>query len=506
MSLEQLCLRILGKPTALDVMLLFDKPVTILQPLCDLLDNWKYDEFQGEYQPVYQQFGAILLLVLAFTTRYNLSTADLGIRSTTSFVAKFLSQGYLSRSVEELTSQEQEYLHGWIGGLFDNESGAGLGDELMERCLPQNFYLMIPTLFHQVVLACSTKNLSDEALNSGLEFLVDVFLLPALVPAITWLSSHLWENRGDANTVLQILAALIINPPSGSEDAANMLNICIKITSKTLEHSLRWLQRAEPTRQDVEPLSKALRPHLGWERRGASDHVELETWCATPGGGLSVAIKQTVSNLFQWALGPGLNVHPANYTHRQLLVGVRFLGAKRVLNIIVDEVKAQTDVGNGGVILDIACALICAPDAASWDMGDNIIHSTQPLQRRLTLREALKNEIENAPKLHKSTSETAKQQAETLIRIYRKVEAQSLMPQQPALLPQVGLVAALDDAIMAGDVGLGVSGDALGDAGSVGLSMDALGGVGVSDEDIMSGLMNDTGSLFGDGMGDGMGF
>lgn len=508
MSLQYLCGKIFRKSGTLDVMLLFDKPITILQPLCDLLDNWRYDEDQGEYQPVYQEFGTILLLVLAFTYRYNLSTVELGIHTTDSFVAKFLNQSHLSRALDDLSPQDQSNLNGWIRGLFDNESG-GLGDELMSSCPPQDFYLLIPTLFHHVVLACSTRNLNDEALKGGLEYLVDIFLLPSLIPGITWLSSHLWESRDDANAVLQILAALIINPSFISTTTTEMINTCIKLIAKNLEHSLRWLQKKEPTRQDVEPLSKALRPHLGFERCGGSDHVELESWTATPNGGLSAAIKQTILNLVQWGLNPGVNVHPANYTHRQILVGIKILGAKRLLHIILDEVKTQTEAGHGSLILDIATSLICAPDSSSWDTGD-IMSTSQPLQRRLTLREALKNEVDGAPKMHKSTEEGETLRAETIIRLFRKVEAQLIVPQQQALLTQDVLVTSLDEAIMAGDVGMGANGDVLGDASSVGLGMDALGsvgGVGVSDEDIMSGLMDGAGDLFGgDGMGDDLGF
>ncbi|TVY53481.1 Mediator of RNA polymerase II transcription subunit, partial [Lachnellula suecica] len=185
MSLKGLCSQLARKPSSLDVMLLFDKPTTILQPICDLLDNWHYDDDQGEYQPVYEEFGSILLLVLSFTHRYNLSTVDLGIRTPDSFVAKLLNQGHLSRAMDELTEQEQNHLDGWIRGLFDNESG-GLGDELMSSCPPQDFYLLVPTLFHHIVLACSTKNLSDDGLKGGLEYLVDTFLLPSLIPGITW--------------------------------------------------------------------------------------------------------------------------------------------------------------------------------------------------------------------------------------------------------------------------------------------------------------------------------
>ena len=504
MSLKSLCSQLARKPSALDVMLLFDKPTAILQPLVELLDSWRYDEDQGEYQPVYEEFGLILLLVLSFTHRYGLTVVDLGIRTPDSFVAKLLNQGHLSRAMEELTEQEQNHLDGWIRGLF--EVGT-LGDELMSSCPPQDFYLLVPTLFHHIVLACSTKNLTDEGLKSGLEYLVEPFLIPSLIPGITWLSSHLWESRGDANACVAILTALITNSSSNTE-ASQMLTAILNIVAKNLEHSLRWLQRAEPSRQDVEPLSKALRPSLGWERRGASDHTELESWTSSSGGGLVVAVKQTIANLVQWGLNPGININPANYTHRQILVSVKMLSAKRILTTIIEEVKSQTETGNGSIILDVASALICAPDPQSWDNGtpgiDVLGTEPRPLQRRMNLREALKSEAEAAPKTHKTDAF----HAETVVRLYRKVEAQLQMPQQTLMSHDaLDINQALDSAALDGAM---ASVGALDGMGANDMGM----GDGMGDSDLMHDLMGSGGGdlpdLFGSGdlgvMGDGLGF
>lgn len=149
-------------------MLLFEKPATILRPICELLDGWRYDEDQGEYQPVYEEFGCILLLIMVFVHRYNLTIVDLGIPASDSFIAKFLVKGTLCRPMEELSELEKNQLDGWIKGLFNAEGGA-LGDEIMAGCPPQDFYLLVPTLFRQIVLACSTGQLHDETLRGGLE-------------------------------------------------------------------------------------------------------------------------------------------------------------------------------------------------------------------------------------------------------------------------------------------------------------------------------------------------
>lgn len=169
MTLKQLCSQLAAKPLALDVLLLFDKPQKILHPLCDLLDNWGgYDEDQGEYHPVYEEFGSILILLLAFVYRYDLSPADLGIRSPGSFVGRLLGGGNRCRPLEGLNEQEKAHLNGWVHGLFDTDAG-GLGDDLMALCTPQDFYLLMPTLFHQIVVGLSAGYLTDDVLKGGLE-------------------------------------------------------------------------------------------------------------------------------------------------------------------------------------------------------------------------------------------------------------------------------------------------------------------------------------------------
>lgn len=168
MTLKSLCSQLASNPLNLDVLLLFDKTTSILSPLCDLLDNWRYENDEGEYQPVYEEFGSILLLLLAFVYRYNLSAPDLGLRTPDSFVAKLLSRGQLSRPLDELNDQEKNQLNGWIHGLFDAD-GAGLADELLSSCPPQNLYLLVPTLFHHIVLAFSTGYLTEDSLKTGIE-------------------------------------------------------------------------------------------------------------------------------------------------------------------------------------------------------------------------------------------------------------------------------------------------------------------------------------------------
>lgn len=464
MTLKQLCSRLASKPSSLDILLLFDKPYKILHPLCELLDNWGgYDEDQGEYQPVYEEFGSILLLLLAFVHRYSLTPTDLAIRSPDSFVGKLLGRGSLSRPLDELSEQEKSHLNGWVHGLFDSDAG-GLGDDLMSSCPPQDFYLLMPTLFDQIVMALSTGCLNEYLLRSGLECkyqlscphhygsltnrlldLLDTLLLPSLVPALLFLANNLRTDKQAGQAAVIKILQLTLRPNSISNEASIMLSSVLNIVAKPLELSLRSYQRQVPASQQVEPLLRALKENLAVSgRTGGADHSELENWTGTHHngsgsvGGLYGAIRHTVQNLVQWAQNSPGNGVPTTYTHRQILVALQICGAKRVLSALLKELKVQTEAGNGPVAYDVVTAIICAPDVHNSPVMDddpastrgadaNHNHTVQRKQRRITLREALKFEAEDFKKIQKSDP----LMAETVVRLHRRVEAQMTLPPPP---------------------------------------------------------------------------
>ncbi|KAI1214580.1 Med5-domain-containing protein [Annulohypoxylon truncatum] len=493
MTLKLLCGQLAKKPLSLDVMLLFDKPITILHPLCELLDNWRYEEDQGEYQPVYEEFGSILLLVLAFVYRYNLSPMDLGIRSD-SFVAKLLGVSQLNRPLSELTEQENRHLGRWIHGLFDTESG-GLADELLSSCPPQDFYLLVPTLFHQIVLAFSTNYLDEESLKIGVEYFVNTFLLPSLVPAILYMSNQLWIELSNINhnaehkAVLKILQ-LILLTKQGSTESQAMLASVVNIIAIPLEYGLRSYQRFDPKSPAIEPLLKAMRDNLRLSRRTASaPNNELEAWTQTANGGLTALIRHMIQGFVTWSAHPGLNVMPTSYTHRQILVALKMHGAKRFLYTILEEVKSHTEAGHGSIAHDVATALICAPDVTNMPppgetalLMDSSNHPVVPPQLRISLRAALKAEAEDCKTIQKSDPVMA----EIIVRLYRKVEAQMHVPPPTESMLQGELA----------NLGLGENAAALGDALAAAAQND-----GLQDEASMSldlGGGSDMGHLGGD--------
>ncbi|KAK4177924.1 putative mediator of RNA polymerase II transcription subunit 5 [Triangularia setosa] len=531
MALKQLCSQLASKPLSLDILLLFSPAQKILHPLRELIDHWGgYDEEQGEYQPVYEEFGSILLLLMAFAYRYNLSPADLGIRSPDSFVGKLIGGGHAVRLLSDVSPQEHSHLNGWIQGLF---AEGGLGDELMASCPPQDFYLLMPVLFGQISVALSAGYLHEETLKSGLEYLVEVFLIPSLVPAILYLSNQLWAEGPEGQKSIIKILQLLIRPNSISNEASAMFQSVLNIVAKPLEHALRSYQRSDPKAQEVEPLLRAIKENLTVSRRtGGADHAELESWTTTHGnhtpgnhgnghplpgslpgtnrqptqnldGGISAAVRHTIQGLVNWVQQAPLNGNtmPTAYTHRQTLAALKLLGAKQLLTVLLDELKTLTESGQGSVAHDVVTSLICAPDVtndtslASFnppnDGTDAAAFSAPPppIQRRLTLREALKHEADDWKKIQKSDPIMA----ETVVRLYRQVEAQMEVPRtavagllgQPDMVGGLGVVGgdALDNAMAA--AAQGVVGDSVG-VGSVGvegMTIDTTGLGGVDNHD-----------------------
>ncbi|OAQ77615.1 mediator of RNA polymerase II transcription subunit 5 [Purpureocillium lilacinum] len=470
--LRVLCSELAQKPQSLDILLLFEKITSVLEPLCQLLDTWRYDDPEGEYQPIYEEFGGITLLVLAFVYRYNLTPPDIGITSPESAVAKILTRAHIARDNDELVGRENAHMNGWIHGLFDTESG-GLGDELMSSCPPQEFYLLVASIFQSTVVAYTFGYINDEQLKSDVG---DTFLLPSLVPAIQYLSDALWVEQKGQKTIIKILH-LILLPNLASSEAGAMLSSVKYLIAKPLENSLRTYQKQDPKNQDIEPLLRALKDSLPLSRRtGAADHNEMSSWASSSSSGLAGAVKHTIQGLVQWSLHHGINATPASYTHRQLMASCRIGGTRRMLQVMLDEIRHQSEAGSASIVYDVVAAMICAPDvtnepppaASILDVSGNM---PPPVQRPLTLREVLRAEAEDCRKLQKKDPVLA----EIVVRLHRRVETHMVLPQPQALLQGQdmpldlsGGAGGLEDAMAA--AAAGVQGDAMAVDG-VGLDM-----------------------------------
>ncbi|KAF2013729.1 mediator of RNA polymeras-like protein II transcription subunit 5 [Aaosphaeria arxii CBS 175.79] len=423
MYLKSACNTLSRKPQALDIILQFNSPESILRPLCQFLDEWRYDGDQGEYQPVYDEFGAILILILAFIHRYDLTYHDLGIGHD-SFVAQLLERGHHSVTPDQLTEQQGKYLGSWLKELYDSDK-EGLSNEVFASCRPQDFYLIVPTLFSQTVLACSADVLSLDSVKGGLEYLHETFLLPALVGGLTWMTSHaLKQTHQDLDVLVQIFHKLIRSAPT-SGDAQAMHSTILSIVSSRLEKCFRTLRRRHPSRTDIEPLLQEIKSNLNYDRTLYSSVAELEQWTNASHGTLYTSLRHTVQQLSQWAAAAALQFNPPGYTHRLVYASISIIGASKTLRAIVDEIKAQSEAGNGAAALDIGVSIICAPTVENSALSLEQLNALSAPRTRMNLREMLKAEFDNASSLI-STDLLA---AETIVRLHRRVEAQLLVAQ-----------------------------------------------------------------------------
>ena len=225
-----------------------------------------------------------------------------------------------------------------------------------------------------------------------------------------------------------------------------MHSTILSIVSGRLEKCFRTLKRRHPSRTDIEPLMQAIKGNLNYERSIHSSMSELEQWTNTPHSTLTTSLRHTVQQLSQWASASSLQLTPPRYTHRQIYASVKILGAFRALRAIIDEVKAQTDAGNGAVALDIGVSIICAPTIENSALPVNwigsLVSAPAPPRTRMNLREMLKVEFDNAASLVSSDPLAA----ETIVRLHRRVEAQlaavasSGIPATQIDLPNGGMV------------------------------------------------------------------
>ena len=115
---------------------------------------------------MYEEFGSILLLVLLIQSRFKLYQEELTNGKPSSFLHHYLRLACVGKSINDLSEKESESIGVWIQGLFDSE---GISDDLMSKCTPQQFHLLVGTLFDQSLKACQAKVLNMETLKGGFD-------------------------------------------------------------------------------------------------------------------------------------------------------------------------------------------------------------------------------------------------------------------------------------------------------------------------------------------------
>ncbi|KAF3148583.1 mediator complex subunit [Orbilia oligospora] len=487
MGLYTLCKNLISRPKTIDLLLLYSSPATILEPLCIVLENWRYDDDQGEYEPVYKEFGYILLLILTIYYRHDLCFSNLGPSITsTSFVPMFIKQCWKDISVEDLGRMGDRHaqLGGWIKALYEGE---GMTDEVMQSCKPQEYYSLVPTLMAQTVEAYERGVLDMRVLKEGLDYFQLPSLIASEVAIIFWLTDYIWQtmsSQGDISNALRILHTLVTNAPSEvTQTHKTILAIC----SHSLERVLKDVLRSEGTannpssaiHQQAEQILKHVSSSRDWRRTGLPSTSELEGWTKHSGGILG-ALKSAVQGVVMWSSTPDLALQPAGWNPRLLYAAWRLLGAKEVVRVLVDEVvSVGTDVGD--VAVDLVANLIVAPVVEDWrwkvgEVTGRKEHTSVGNGGVLTLVEALRY-LEDDCKLLGGEEQG---RSEVVMKLARKVEGMMVA----SAVGGVGGAAVVGGVV---DLADGVLGDVMVD-GDMLMMPDAGVDLGLTADEIMTGM------------------
>jgi mediator of RNA polymerase II transcription subunit 5 len=336
--------------------------------------------------------------------------------------------------------------------------------------------------------------------------LLEPFLLPSLVFALTWLGNYIWESSETDPTIpLKVLYALV-KPNSISGEAEACHRTVLNITARTLEEQLKDVALAldvrsrdprDPNRSsiksiydsDIKPILDILEPYLSFQCNGNSRRSELDSW-TTHAEGVRGAIRNTFQGLVLWSASAEMSMSPHAYTHRLILAGIRLCTASDVLSILIDELKAQAEDASGSLdlALDVATTIVCAPMAESFAQELTIYHPIDPSKEAfprvpiLTLRDALMIQHQNVPK----SSEKDPSRAEVIVRLTRRVNSLLTLPEHVGNLDVTNIIeninleaaaaaAAGRDPMDLGDgagagTGTGDNGDGLGGPGAGGAS------------------------------------
>ena len=451
-SLKSVCNMLIKRIPQMDIVMQYTQPANLLLPLCNQLNEWNHDQDQTEFSPAYEEFACILLFIFAMVHRYGLERTDLGLASDDNFMARVLQDTSISKLPSDLTENQSAQLTKWIDGLYatdEHGESSGISDEVMRQCPPQAFYQLVPTLFEQSFLACKAGALSSKAFRGGLELLVEPFLLPSLVGGLSWLIKHSWEDHGDAEILLQVLEKLL-KPSISSEETKAMHKAILEIVARPLYDSLQVLAQRRPERKEAGSLMEVLKPHLGRRRTMESDKTEVDRWTVTPDGGIVRCLRNAVRDQIAWIsnIGP---TPPPKYTHRLFAAGCATVGVSTMLDTMVAELKEQISAGNGPLALDVCTAMTCAPLAtgAQAPLLGLGLPTTQAQNLTPTVRDVLRLRTANVQQLlHIPTAD-----AENLVRLGRRVEAQLAVSQIPQIAMAVPMQDAATDQVLA-DLGL----------------------------------------------------
>lgn len=424
MSLKSVCNWLIKKVSRIDIVMIYAQPGMLLLSLCTLLNDWIHDQEQTEFTPSYEEFASILLFVLTVIHRYDLKSADIGILPE-SFVAQLLNDMSISRPIGELSAEQTSQLGKWIEGLYavdEHGETSGIGDDVMRQCSPQAFYQLVPTLFEQSILACRSNALSIKTFKGGLELLLEPFLLPSLIMGLRWLAEHSWEDHNDTEVLVQILDKLLNLPKSSPAETRAMHFAILAMVATPLYESLQELLRKQPERKKATELSQTLKSHLYQQRTLSRQKHELDE-IFQKDGSVQNRIRHSIQELVTWSSTPSNPPNPPpRYTYKEFALACQLLDGETLRDVLVQEVAQSPNVSTA---LDVCSSLVSAPVPAPL--------ATQQQSHPNCVTSRLRNSIALVAADIQSVKRKEVSEAEALVRLCRRVEAQLAVVQIPAM-------------------------------------------------------------------------
>lgn len=392
----------LRKPELIDVLSVYVQPVYLLGPLCQLLDDWIWDDLHGEGQPLYEEFGNIMLLIAAFKSRLSLAVSDLTLSRDSSFVSLFLQNANDECYLNTMSEDVKKHLGEWINALFFTE---GLSDDVMSSCSPQDFYRLVPTLLSQSLTACANGKLSIDTLIAGFEYLLEPFLLPSLIPAISWLMSTA-ASRHNQQHVQQLLTTLLEerSAPEAREMHHTILGIVAAETAALSETGI-----SNQTAREI-LASK----HAGFTSTVSADIRDMKSSSALTGGVIS-QVEHAMHALISWASANTTLIGPPRSGCTLLGVALAIYDARFVLRRLASLLLGYYHSIEHAAVLDlIATTIVCIDEKSTTKcLADALMFEQQNLLPLLRKNETLL--------------------AEEIVRLSRRVELLSVVVVQTDL-------------------------------------------------------------------------
>jgi mediator of RNA polymerase II transcription subunit 5 len=357
--LSRLCKALSLNNETLDIVLLHIGPIRLLAPLIQFLDQLRDDDDdEANFQEAFADYGSIVLFIQVVCKIYSLQKRDFqGFELDKSVCLQ--SIGNTSGTavlIDDMSDDRKALLGGWITALFD---AGGISDDLMRMSSIQTLIVLIPSIFQQSVAACSANLLDRDVLKGGLDYFLQPFLLPMLLGAFRFLGSCLWASK-DVPAVLRVLQ-MLVSPSGGlSAEATNIHKIVLSVVAADLKQAVLDVKaRDKGDLGVIDRLLIALEPHVvtgKFENRVTDIHTADD---------LLTTVKDTINVLVGWvqAMDQGHVSGVPSYNLTCFASAVEVMGARRLLNLFLDELDFAEPQGSFEYALDVTSALVMTLDS-----------------------------------------------------------------------------------------------------------------------------------------------